>query len=658
MRKISAIIPVVNILVLFFASSGFAGDDSGTFRGKWWNYYERGLGSEENGDRQKVIEDLKKAISMRAKDQRMARTYGMHFIEYFPHRELGIAYLTGGEIDQAITELEESLRDEESAKAVFYLNRARKTRLQDKKGSAIAPPVITFSAPRGGETIKNLAVKVGGKATGDGLVSKIVINGEPYRFDLARSEIDFKQEVQLSDGENRIVVVCEDLTGNRSERTILVSVDREGPVITVSEIKAEEKNGERFVKITGEVNDATGIRKVSIGDRILQADGKKNYAFDIAIEEKKAVDKLIIGASDILDNDTEGAIDIAKDLTAFGRKPKPILLAFNAAGILSFDKERPSLKLREPGEAQQVFIDRYFVEGEAFDNKKVEKIAINGQEISSGKGKKVFFGKMIKLKRGDNRIVVEAFDAAGNRAVSELLVKREIPAVMQLGSRLAFTVLPFESRQRSADYALLAYDYLIGAFVDQKRFNVLERAKLEQVLLEQKLTKAKLSDPEHSLRIGRLMSANAIVSTSVKEGPKSVEIVSRIINTETSEVMDVKDVFTEDKNTSAAKELMDGLAAKIARDFPLVEGIVINKEHGVLYSDIGSRSKIRKDAGIIVYRKGKEIKHPITGKSLGFDTIKLGEGRVEDVQEDFSKIKLVGKGGSHEINVKDFVITK
>ncbi|MBI5234060.1 MAG: hypothetical protein HY880_06880 [Deltaproteobacteria bacterium] len=61
---------------------------------------------------------------------------------------------------------------------------------------------------------------------------------------------------------------------------------------------------------------------------------------------------------------------------------------------------------------------------------------------------------------------------------------------------------------------------------------------------------------------------------------------------------------------------------------------------------------------MIFYRKGKEIKHPVTGKSLGWDTVKLGEGYIDDIQEGFSKARLSDKFKSHEINVKDMIITK
>ena len=40
--------------------------------------------------------DLNAALEQRGRDQRMARTYGMHFVDYFPHRELGIIYFEPG----------------------------------------------------------------------------------------------------------------------------------------------------------------------------------------------------------------------------------------------------------------------------------------------------------------------------------------------------------------------------------------------------------------------------------------------------------------------------------------------------------------------------------------------------------------------------------
>ena len=74
------------------------GTVAGSFRNRWWNYYERGLSFADGGFFKEAAADLQEAIRQRDKDQRMARTYGMHFVDYFPHREMGIIYFEMGTI--------------------------------------------------------------------------------------------------------------------------------------------------------------------------------------------------------------------------------------------------------------------------------------------------------------------------------------------------------------------------------------------------------------------------------------------------------------------------------------------------------------------------------------------------------------------------------
>lgn len=86
----------------------------GLFQHRWWNYYERGQSFtdgaltyylEAPADLAKAMHYLKiaeadftDAISLRRTDQFRARTYGMHFLDYFPHRERGIVYYYMAEI--------------------------------------------------------------------------------------------------------------------------------------------------------------------------------------------------------------------------------------------------------------------------------------------------------------------------------------------------------------------------------------------------------------------------------------------------------------------------------------------------------------------------------------------------------------------------------
>ena len=73
----------------------------------------------------------------------------------------------------------------------------------------------------------------------------------------------------------------------------------------------------------------------------------------------------------------------------------------------------------------------------------------------------------------------------------------------------------------------------IGGF---DTFRVVERARLEDVLAEQELALSDLMDTGNAIQVGKLLTANYIVTGSVIEMPGSVVIFGRIINVETGEV--------------------------------------------------------------------------------------------------------------------------
>jgi hypothetical protein len=643
--------------ILLCASLACTEEDSGTWRGKWWNYYERGLVKGESGDWSAARSDFAKAIDLRDKDQLRARTYGMHFVDYFPHRELGITLYQLGDLTKAMTELETSYKSEESAKAAFYLNKVRGTLL--KQQSANTPPAITIASPANGQAFKDASVTVRGHAASRNHVASVRINGRPYRYDLAREGIDFSLDVPLEDDATAITVEATDLTGKVTQTVIPITVDREGPSLSLSAISRTPGNA-NSIQIKATLADATGIREVLVNGVAVAGSGSREMTLDTSAVLTSGSATIRIEATDLLGNQTSLDLNPDRDRADLRRGDAPIRIAMNGpGGIFSSDKEAPVISLKDTDELPAVFIDRFYVEGEAFDNNKVERIFINGKEIQIAKGKKVFFSKMVKLKEGANKISVDALDGSGNKNSASFTVKRIVPSSRQASARMSLSILPFNGKIKNATVQDMADDFLAAALIDQKRFQVVEREKLKQILQEQKLAKEKLTDPEHSIQVGRLMSADAMLATTITEGQKSVEIISRLINTETAEVMETKDAYVEDKSLAAVKELMEGLAAKLTLSLPVVEGIVVKREKGTVFSDIGKGSGVRTSMGAAIYRRGKEIKHPVSGKSLGWDMVKIGDGTFEDVEDGFSKIRLHDKTKQpQDIQAKDIVITR
>jgi tetratricopeptide (TPR) repeat protein len=100
---------------------------------RWWNYYKRGQLYTEKKCWMEAKRDFEIAIEQRHDDTYQARTYGLNFIDYFPHRELGIAYYYLGEYKNAILELQRSLEfvsvKESNKRADEFLNRIKKQKM-------------------------------------------------------------------------------------------------------------------------------------------------------------------------------------------------------------------------------------------------------------------------------------------------------------------------------------------------------------------------------------------------------------------------------------------------------------------------------------------------------------------------------------------------
>jgi TolB-like protein len=88
---------------------------------KFYNYYSDGLEYVEKKDWLRAIQEFRSAISYEFEDAARKRTYGTHFIEYYPHREIGICHYFLGEAANAKKELDLSLAYVSSGRANEFL---------------------------------------------------------------------------------------------------------------------------------------------------------------------------------------------------------------------------------------------------------------------------------------------------------------------------------------------------------------------------------------------------------------------------------------------------------------------------------------------------------------------------------------------------------
>jgi hypothetical protein len=328
------------------------GEVAGTFSGRWWNYFERGQSYAGCQLWEAAAKDYRKAIAQRLDDNSRARTYGMNFVEYFPHRELGISLYHRHLYEEAISELETSLAHETSAKAQFYLDRARKAWILFHNLDRADPEIRLSSDVDPGPT-NAFTLGIEGSAVDDTYVKRIRLNGRDLTIDLGAAEIPFSAGIPLYPGSNRIQIEVQDICGNWTELVKRITCDRSGPILNIGSIECPKtENPSCWIK--GYASDSSGIRSIRINGQTLTITGGKDVDFQYPCYPAGAVSEIVVAAEDGAGNVTTAVVD--KQLLESGpkgRRGAPLLLAVNGPMPLHLLDPKPSNPLLVDLEAPQ-----------------------------------------------------------------------------------------------------------------------------------------------------------------------------------------------------------------------------------------------------------------------------------------------------------------
>lgn len=604
------------------------------FRHRWWNYYVRGLESADRMDYAAALDDLDHAVRQRATDQRMARTYGMHFIDYFPHRERGVIYWLCRELPAARTELERSIEHYPSAKAYYYLDQVRKALIQRRKGD-VPPPQLELELPGEPWWTRDDPIRINGHARDANFVARVSVNGIPIWMEGAKNQMDFVHLLTLPQGRHTVTVTAANLAERTATRHLHICVDRQGPWLVVGRMAVHQDH----TLFEGTLFDEAGTAAVKVnGTPIPIAPGRKT-----ALSFKLPADRrtLTIEARDRLGNQTTARL-AREQLQGMGAGA-PLVAGLQTgpalAGLFGTpDVSPPLLRLPDWDESQTVYMDKVVLAGSAYDKGKIVALRINDRDLLPEPGSLVFFAHFVTLKMGPNPITINVRDAQGNRTVKQITIVRKKPKALLLSERLRMGVLPFErsGEMNSAGFAF--QDSFIHQLVQRQRFQVVEREKLDVILQEQKLSGSQLIDTPTAVRLGRLAAAETIVAGAMIATRTGTEVIGRVIDSETAEILTTVDVYSETDSLPGYMDMAQSLALKIHREFPLVDGRVVDKQGAIVFTDLGSQ-KLRVQRRIIVYRD-RPVAEPDTDRSLGFDHQILGRARVIQCGPQHSKARL------------------
>ena len=228
--------------------------------------------------------------------------------------------------------------------------------------------------------------------------------------------------------------------------------------------------------------------------------------------------------------------------------------------------------------------------------------------------------------------------------------------VTQVGSRLSIAVMPFETKGQAQEFEFTLMEKLITQLVNLRRFRVIERGAMDQVMNEQALGMSGMVDEETAVEVGKLAGADVIVVGSINIAEGFGKVSARGIDTETAEMIVAKESQTSEPSMSNLESLVENIAILIYNALPLVEGYIVNTDENVIYLDIGSNVGVRKGTKCVAFREGDEIIHPITKEVLGTKVTLLGELIVTQVQEKLSIAKVLAKEGT--IKIGDKVVIK
>jgi len=224
-------------------------------------------------------------------------------------------------------------------------------------------------------------------------------------------------------------------------------------------------------------------------------------------------------------------------------------------------------------------------------------------------------------------------------------------------ARTRIAVVDLESqgeKAKSEELGKIAAQWLSTAFVNQGRFDVIERQALENVIEEQQLGSSGLIDVNTAAQLGRVLGATYIVTGAVISHKQGIDLNVKIIETESATIK-VADRLAA--NSVGAMSNKIGLfVAQLVSKFPL-RGFIIHQKGEIFILDVGKSVGAKGGMKFEVYREGEIIKHPVSGEILGVEKIPTGKLEVTEVQEKLAFARVIEQKTNETVAVGQNVVS-
>jgi len=603
------------------------GVTKGLFQHNSWDYYERGLSFAKGGFWNEAAIDLQKAISLNYKDQWNARTYGWRFIDYFPHRELGIAKYYLGKYKESIEELVTSRDMVKTAKTEMYIDRVRKKIIEQKTGDSQRPKIFITSPDKYFVT-NDFFVTIHGLAIDNHFVSSIKVKDNNIRIDISEKEIPFHVKCPIDSGEDEIPITVTDLFGNTSKTFINFRVDRLGPVISIDEHSKNNISQTKFV-LKAAIFDESGLKELIINKKKkILCNESKMFNLKKIVLLQPGTKEIHLEAIDSLGNSTDATINcIDKKQNSI----KSELLAFNNTvyenGILTgiikkkrnlAEKENPDipqppkLNLRYPTEKIiKTYLNQFYVCGNIEDrDSKVEALSINGTNVDIPlPGKKVFFKEKVSLTKDTNFINFRFTDSLGYAGSETITIIKLIPKIYNEENRLKLFIKTFPRHPNDNILSDDFEEHLLDSLAKKIKLNNISlwRFSVKQDIV----SKSTIKDAAVFAKQNKF---DCFATGNIRENyydaedqiENSIEIQVKVFDTQEKRLSHVnayKENINKNLIADNLKNLAQELYEKIVDDLPIIEGTGTIVDDDEIKLDIGETEKLKENMQLIIYKK-------------------------------------------------------
>ncbi len=622
----------------------------GNFTGQWYNFYERALSCIEGECYNDALSDLNEAVNRRYEDQRRARTLGMHFQDYFPHREKGVIHYLEGRYDEAKKELELSVQQYPSEKAFFYLDEVRK-KIMEQAQQSPSVPELTLLLPKcsSEESIiltKDDPVTVSGIAEDkEQYISEIILGEKPVFIESSQKRITFTEDLRLEQGRHEITLIARNLLGGERIQKIMIHVDRTGPVIFL----------EKFIpgaSIEGYLYDESGDISLWINEKPADIPKGEYVRFDIALKPDEYLVNIL--AKDKLGNKTEMYADEKMTVSNLS----DIMTAQNQSVAADTGKrsdiQSPEITVAGVQDSlgqKTAFKESITIPIKIKSRHNIEKLSINDipQKIH-GKGKLISLNYYTRLNTGDNKICIAVTDDAGNTYIKDIHIIRKIPEVFQLKHRYALVMHPFENADGISEHGLFQY-YFLDDLIAGDRFQIFIRKEMKEILEKDIFRDKKTEDDVLSGVSG------SVILGVIYDTKNGIEIAGRLVDIETRETIASADVYNNSKEQPALEAMAKRLSEKFHRSLPLIDcNINQVSENRIIITPekwIPAKGNVRKEFPLIVYREKMPDK-----LEYGSDTEIICSAGIDAVKENGDIIVILKKSEESKIRPGDRVISQ